>query len=178
MDNTINLVSIKSSELTREEKSLKLARTIALVTMFIVAAIAILVFVVNLTMPIQSVKSNEQVMLTNISALHKKLVTYDLIRDRINNLSNIITARKNLSSSINAIFNLVPSELTISSFDADAKKISIVVSGNSLIPINKFIDDITAQGKQGKIIKDVSIQELSVDTKHGNYSVSVTGKIP
>jgi competence protein ComGC len=179
MSNTnINLASPKSNQLIGEEKWLKIARATALISMIFVASIAILVFVVNLTIPIQSVRNSEQAALADIFALHKRLVTYYLIKDRINNISNVIAKRKNLSTSANEIFNLVPPELSIKSFDADAKNISIVVSGNSLLPINKFIDDVVTESKKGKIIKNISIQELSVDTKHGSYSVSITGKIP
>ncbi len=178
MSNSINLVTLKNNQLLGEEKWLKIARASALISMIFVASIAILVFVVNLTIPIQSIRNSEQATLADIAALHNRLATYYLTKDRANNLSNIISKRKTLPTSTNEIFNLVPPELSIKSFDADAKNISIVVSGNSLLPINKFIDDVITASRKGKIIKNVSIQELSVDTKHGSYSLSINGKIP
>ena len=76
MSDSINLVSPKNEQLEKEQNRLRIARVVAFSVMFLVAAVAVLVFVVNLTLPINSIKRSEEVTLSNIAALHKKFVQY------------------------------------------------------------------------------------------------------
>lgn len=173
MSNSINLVSPKNEQLEKEQNRLKAARILAFSVMLAVVLIAALVFIVNLTLPINSIKQDEQNTLSNISAFHTKLAQYYLVEDRVTNLSNIIEKRKKLPDIADAVLATVPQDLAITTMQIDAKQVSFVVSGKSLISMNKFIDDVTALDKSKKIIKNIVVQQLSADIKNGNYSVSV-----
>jgi hypothetical protein len=177
MSNSINLVSPKNEQLDKEQKRLRIARIIAFVGMALVVVIAVLVFVVNLTLPISSIKQNEQTTLNNIAALHKKLTQYSLVVDRVNHLTNIIAQRKNIPDITDTLSAVVPSDLTINSMQVDSKKVTLIVSGTSLVSMNKFIDDVIMLGEQKKVISNISMQQLSLDVKSGSYSVSVQADI-
>jgi len=173
MSSSINLVSPKNEQLDKEQTRLRVARVAAFITMALVVVVAVLVFVINLTLPINSIKQEEAATLSNISALHKKLVQYYLVEDRINHLSNIILQRKKTPDITDALLAVIPQELSINSMQIDVKKISLIVSGDSLIPMNKFIDDVTMLGEGKKIIQNIVVQQLSLDVKSGKYSISI-----
>ena len=173
MSNSINLVSPKNSQLDKDQNRLRVARIVAFAVMVVVALIAVLVFVINLTLPINAIKNDEQITLSNISVFHAKLANYYLVEDRVNNLSNIIAQRKKLPDIADAILTTVPQDLAITTMQIDAKQVSFIVSGKSLVSMNKFIDDVTALDKSKKIIKNIVVQQLSADIKNGNYSISV-----
>ena len=173
MSNSINLVSPKNEQLGKEQNRLKIARILAFAIMAFVVATAILVFVINLTLPINSIKQNEQTTLTNISTLHKKLTQYYLVEDRANHLANIIAQRGNIPVVSDDLLAIVPPDLAINSMQIDATKVSLIVSGASLTSMNKLIDNVTILGEQKKIITNIVVQQLSLDVKSSQYSISI-----
>jgi type II secretory pathway pseudopilin PulG len=154
-----------------------MAKILALLVMFAVVGIALLVFIINLTLPINSIKSEESATLSNISRMHKKLAQYYLVEDRINHLSNIISQREKLSDVTKALLTEVPSDLSINSMQVDSKSISLIVSGGSLISMNNFIDNIVVLNNKNTLIANVVIQQLSLDVKNNQYSVSIQANI-
>jgi hypothetical protein len=177
MSNSINLVSPKSEQLGKDQDRLKVVRIIALLVMLGVALVAVLVFVINLTLPIDSIKQNEQIALNNIATQHKKLVQYSLVNDRINHLSDIIAKRQKLPETVSTILAVVPGDLSISSMQFDMKQISLIVSGGSLVSMNKLIDGITLLGSQKHILTNIIVQQLSLDVKSRQYAISIQADI-
>jgi len=177
MNGSINLVSPKNEQLEKEQNRLRIVRMSAFIIMLFVAAIAVLVFIINLTLPINSIKHDEETTLSNISSLHKKLVEYYLVEDRANHLSNVIAKREKLPNIIDALLTIVPGELSVSSMQVDAKKMSLIVSGDSLISMNRLIDDVIMLGAQKNILKNVVMQQLSLDVKNNKYSISIQADI-
>jgi hypothetical protein len=51
------------------------------------------------------------------------------------------------------------------------------MSGGSLISMNKFIDNVTMLGQQKKIIKNIVVQQLSLDVKNSKYSISIQADV-
>lgn len=178
MNNNINLISNQNVELEKELRRLKKFRLISLTCLIAVSLVSILIFVLNLTLPLESVKKEQNTTAANISFLHKKLVTYTLITDRVKNISNILSQRGNYIPQVNEILGKVPTDISIDGLEIQTGQVSISVSGTSLLPINKFIDDMVSLGVKGKAIKDVVIQGLSLDTNSGKYSLSMKANIP
>jgi hypothetical protein len=177
MSNGINLVSPKNEQLDKEQDRLRVARILAFTVMAIVAAVAVLVFVINLTLPINLIKQEQATTLSNISAVHKKLVQYSLVEDRVNHLSNIIQQRKQIPDTTDDFLAVIPQELSINSMQVNVRKVSLIVSGASLISMNKFIDDVTMLSSEKKVIQNIVVQQLSLDVKSGQYSISVQADI-
>ena len=177
MNNSINLVSPKSEQMGKEQKRLRMARILALAVMFSVAIIAILVFVINLTLPINSIKQNEQAVLANIATLHAKLVQYRLVQDRVTHLSNIIAKREKLPAIAATLLAVIPPDLSVGSMQFTMQKVTLVISGSSLIVMNKLVDAITVLGKPNNILKNIIVQQLSLDPKSGQYSISIQADV-
>jgi len=176
MDGSINLVSPKNEQLEKEQRRLRIVRISALAIMVMVAGIAVLVFIINLTLPLNAIKHNEDVTLSNTSVLHKKLAEYYLVEDRVNNLSNVISKRQKLPDITDALLAIIPSGLSVGSMQVNSKSISLDISGSSLISMNKLIDNVVTLGQQ-KLIKNIVMQQLSLDVKSNNYAVSIQADI-
>jgi Tfp pilus assembly protein PilN len=177
MNDSINLVSPKNEQLEKEQNRLKIARILAFAIMLCVAAIAVLAFVINLTLPLNSIKHNEDITISNIAALHKKLVQYSLVEDRAKHLTNVISKRQKLTDVTDALLAIIPPDLSVDSIQVSAKSISLNVSGNSLLSMNSLIDDVVMLSQQKNIIKKVVMQQLSLDVKGGRYSISIQAEI-
>jgi competence protein ComGC len=177
MNNNINLISNQNVELEKELRRLKKFRLISMICLIVVSLVSVLIFVLNLTLPLESVKKEQSATAANISLLHKKLVTYTLITDRVRNISNILSQRGNDIPQVNEILGKVPTDLSVDGLEIQTGQINISVSGTSLVPINKFIDDMISFGAKGKIIKDIIIQGLSLDASSGKYSLSMKASI-
>lgn len=178
MSESINLISSNSVQLEKELKRLKQLRMVAVVGLVIVSLVSILIFILNFTLPLNSVKQNQQLTIANLTSMHQKLATYTLTRDRIANISKIIALRGNYVPQINEVLGKVPAELSVDSLEVQTNTLKVTISGGSLSSINKFIDDMISLGDQGKVVKNIVIQGLSFDTASGKYSLSMQAYLP
>ena len=163
MSNSINLISNKSVELEKELRRLKKVKIAAVICLVAVVLMAVLVFVLNFTFPFDSVKKDQQLTMANLTAMNTKLTTYALTKDRVSNIANIIAQRGNFIPQTNQILSKVPSDLSVGTLEVTKGSLKITVSGASLASMNKFIDDIILLGSEGKVIKNVIIEGLSLD---------------
>lgn len=177
MSDSINLVSGKSYQLEKKLKRLKIIRITAVTSLVFVSLISILLFIITIILPTSSVKKEQQQTLSNIGVLHNKLIKYSLIKDRIKNISDIMKKRKNYSLISNSLLSKAPSDLLIDALSIEDGTVIITVSAASLISINKFIDDIIILGDKGKVIKNVSIQNLILNINTKNYALTMKADI-
>ena len=177
MNNNINLISNQNVELEKELRRLKKFRLIALIGLTAVVLVSCLIFVLNFTVPLDSVRKEQQTTAVDISLLHKKLVTYTLTTDRVKNISNILLQRGNYIPQINQILGKVPSDVTVQGLGIQTGQLEISVYSTSLLSINKFIDDIVGISQQGKVIKNLILEGLSVDVSGGKYTLVMKADI-
>lgn len=178
MSSSINLVSTKNDQLEKELKRLRLFRIIAVISLILVASVSVIIFVINITLPIPAIKKNQEQALSGISLLREKLVKNFLINDRVRNISEIISKRKNYSSTLENLLSKVSADLSVDTFEVEGKIVSISISGDSLIPINNFLNNIIELGNKGKIIKNVLIESLTLNSTNGKYTLSMKADIP
>jgi hypothetical protein len=175
---SINLVSTNVVGLEKELKRLKIFRVIAVICLVVTSLLSVLFFILNVTLPIGTVKKEQQATVVGLSFFHKKLTQYTLLSDRVKNTSNIISKRQNYGQQIDAIFGKVPPDASIDTLNVQPGKLDIVISSASLLSINKFIDDMVAFGAKGKTIKNVIIQGLVLNVSGGKYSLNIQADIP
>lgn len=178
MNNNINLISNQNVALEKELRRLKRFRLISIICLIIVAVVSISIFVLNFTLPLDSVKKEQVTTASNITLLNKKLVTYTLITDRVKNISNILSQRGNYIPQVNDILGKVPTDVSVDGLGIDAGTVTIAVSSTSLVSLNNFIDDMVSLGEQGKVIKDIVVQGLSLDVNDNKYILNMKASIP
>jgi hypothetical protein len=174
---SINLVSTKVVGLEKELKRLKIFRISAVICLVIVLLLSILAFILNVTLPIETVKKEQQATISGISFFDTKLTQYTLLTDRVKNIANIIAKRADYGAQLSQIFGKIPADSSIDTLNIQTGKISIIISSASLLSINSFLDAIVAFGNEGKILKNVVIQGLTLDAENGKYSLNIQANI-
>lgn len=177
MNSDINLVSSKTNQIEKQLKNLKVLQIVAISSLAIVLLISILIFLITVTLPVASVKKEQEQTLSNISSLSEKLVKYSLINDRLSNISDIVKERKDYSKIANSILNKLPADLSVDAMTMDSGTFSLVVSGTSLTEINSFIDDVSVLGDKGDIIKNLLLQSLIANADNGKYILTLQADI-
>ncbi len=175
MNNDINLISPKTTEdIIKQEKALKITRILAGVSLGFVAVSAVIVFILNLTSPLDSIRKQEQVILQNMSAMKDRASNYALLNDRLKSIDDIVSTRKKYDQILDSIVASTPSDISIEGFALQKEgTMSVNASGRSLDSINNFIDNVVSLSSQKKGIKNVVIDNL-IASKDGKYGVSIT----
>lgn len=173
MNSDINLVSSKTQQVEAELKRIKALKIAAISSLAVVGLISILLFIITVTLPVSSVKKNQEQTLSNISALHEKLTKYTLIDNRVNNIEGIINSRKDYTKLLNTLLDKLPPDLTVDSMIIDAGTFTFVVSAQSLTPIDNFIEDVRILGNKENLIKNLSIQSLIVNAGGAKYILTL-----
>ncbi len=175
MNKSVNLVSNRNEQLEKELLILKIVRVVSVSLLITISIIAVSAFVLSTQISLSRIKEEENSTLSQISALHDRLTTYYLTKDRLNNISSIILTRRDYGRQIDAILEKVPGDLSLEGIGIEKDIISVTMSGTSLVTINKFIDDVTFLGKEKKVLSNVKLESLSLDVKSGKYTVIVKG---
>jgi Tfp pilus assembly protein PilN len=177
MNNNINLISNQNVGLEKELRRLKQVRITSIICLVVVSLMSILIFVLNLTLPLDSVKKDQNTTAANIALLHQKLITYNLITDRVRNISGIISQREDYTTQLSQILGKLPAGVSMDGLQIDTGKITFSVSSTSLVSINQFIDTMVSFNSQGKIINNLVMQGLSLDTSSGEYDLNMQAGI-
>lgn len=177
MSNGINLVSNKSEALDKEQKTLKLLKIFAVISLFAVAFLSVAVFLINFTIPISSVKKEQEQTLSQISTLSKKHAIYNLTKDRFTNISKILNSRKDYTKPLNIIFTKIPSPLVVTDIRIENGLLDMVISGNSLISINNVIESLIDFSANKKNISNLVIESLVFNPQNGEYILSFKANI-
>jgi hypothetical protein len=173
MNNDINLISNKDTAFLKSKNRLKQTRTIAIISLVIIALVSIVVFIINSQTSLTGIKNDENSTLQNISYLNKKAAKLAIINNRLKDISDILGKRKNYTNTINTLLQLMPPGLSTSTLELDKKDVALAVNSNSLLLIDKFLNSIIDLSAKKQVIGSVTIESLVVNPKTGNYSLSV-----
>ncbi len=173
MNNEINLVSGKNLNLEKQVQRLKNFRILAIVSLLVVALIAVFFFVVTFFLPLQSVKNQQSQTLQGISQLHAKLVEYDLVSDRLSAISAIIAQRQPYPVVIHKIFDRLPSDLTVKEINVEQNILDITAEGTSLLSMNKFINNFKDLADSNKNLSNIKVKSLQYDQSLLDYTLTL-----
>jgi len=172
MSNDINLITHKDDQSLIELKKLKIVRNISFVFAGVIVLFSIVIFIANNAFSTSGIKSKEESAINQIAMLKDKSAKLFVVDNRIASISKIIKERNNYSS-ISSLISLVPSDVKINNISFDKKGISFNLISSSLLPldglINKFIDKTTKK----EIIKNLTINSLTINQKTGSYYLSM-----
>lgn len=176
MSSSINLVTADTRENAKRKKRTYILRLISLIFLGFVGFVSIILFILNARISINSVKKEEGLSLQSLTAQKNKVSKVYLLNDRLKNLRTIIKNRKSYTSSLNLILSQVPDGVNASSLDIDKGNLTLTVNSSSLLPINKFLNNIVDLSSK-KTIKNMIIESLTINPKNGLYSLSIKAGI-
>jgi len=94
MSADINLGSTENKQSIKIEHALLIIRIAAVVAAIFVLASASIVFILNLTNPMSSIKNQQNQVLQNLNSYKNKSGNYNLLNERLRDIS-MITLKKN-----------------------------------------------------------------------------------
>lgn len=177
MSDSINLLRTEVKGDSRRLRTTNILRIISLIFLGFVGLISIILFILNSRISVSSVKTEEATVLQNISLQKEKASKYYSLNDRVKGIGEILKNRKNYSSNLNVLIAQVPDGSAISSLEIDKGNIALTVNSSSLLPLNKFLNNMIDLSINKHQIKNMTIESLSIDVKTGNYSLSIKAKI-
>jgi len=173
MSNNINLVSNKDEDSLKAKKRLKQVRAIAVISLAIVAFLSIIIFIINSQTSLEGIKKDENSTLQSISYLNKKAAKLAIVNNRVKDVSDILQKRKNYTSAINTLLQLMPPGLSTTTLELGKKDVTVVVRSNSLLLIDKFLNSMMELSAKKQVISSLTIENLVVNQKTGSYSLSL-----
>ncbi len=173
MKSDINLVSDDAGSLSPGARRLKKFRTIATSVVLAVGGLSILLFFLNRVFSPDSVIKAQNEVATAITAQKNKQTNLIHLNGRLNDILSIVKKRANYDVVLNALMKEAPSEIAVTSLSMDEKKMSIIVSSPSLIPLGNFIDSLKVMAEKKQFLKNVIVNNLTLSSKASSYSLTL-----
>ena len=177
MTNNINLVSNQTAASVKEKNRLKIVRISASVSLAVVALISIFIFIVNSQISLSSIKKDENSTIQSISFLNKKTAKLAIINNRLKDITNIMQKRRNYRRLISKFTEIMPGGVYPLTLEIDKNDILLIVNSNSLLLLDKFLNNTNELSLKKSYINGLSIESLTVNEKQGNYSLALRLKM-
>lgn len=177
MSSAINLVTVDTKENAKRKKRTSLLRLISLIFLGFVGLTSIILFILNIRISVSSIKKDQAMTLQNITAEKNKVSKIYLLSDRLRNIREVIKSRKDYTSTLNVLLQQIPDGANATSVALDKGEVTLTVNSPSLLPINKFLNNILDLSSKKTVIKDMTIESLTINSKTRLYSLSIKAKI-
>lgn len=175
MNNDINLV--KKNVDGADNRKTKILRNGAIAFALLIAILSIILFVLSRRNSLESIKKEQNTVLQNITFLEEKAAKFDLINDRIRNIEKVLDARKNYIETVNTIIQEVPNDASVVFVSIDKGVILMTISSASLLSINEFLDRFIGIAEEKHVIKDTTIESLTINSQSERYLLSIKAKL-
>lgn len=176
MNSSINLVRAQDRENLQRRKKIFILRAISITFISFVGIVSIILFILYARISVSSIKKEQALAAQNIVLQKDKLAKLNLLNDRLRGIKEILKERKNYTTTLNSLLEQVPVGATTSSLSINKSSVSLTVTSSSLLPINKFLNNIVDLYTKKHLIREIVIESLTVDTRSGTYSLSVKAK--
>jgi len=100
-----------------------------------------------------------------------------MVNDRIKGITEILNKRKDYSIVSNSLLGLIPQGVVVKAFSLDKDNVKMSVSSSSLASINTFLNALITFSSQKKVIRNLVMEGIIVNTKTGQYVLSIGGTI-
>jgi len=177
MNSSINLVKGDTRENLGRAKRTFILRIISIVFLSFIFFLSVVLFLLNLRVSVNSIKKDQAATLRSISLEKNKFAKLNLINDRLKGIRDILRDRKNYTNTLDTLLSQIPQGVTTSSLRIEKKDVTLTVNSLSLLPINRFLNNIIDLSVKKSVVKDMTIESLTIDSKTGIYSLSVKAKI-
>lgn len=177
MNDSINLVKAQDKENFRRERKIFILRIISLVFISFVGLISIVLFILYLRISPEEIRREQSQVVQSIAFQKNKLIKLNLLNDRLNGINQVLKERKNYTTTLNSILSQIPQEARAQVLSINKNNVSLTVTSASLLPLNKFLNNILELSERKKDIREMIIESLTIDSKTGSYSLSIKAKV-
>lgn len=157
----INLVNKSTSEGSKDLR-LKKIKTISFVTLFFVAFLSLIIFLINFRFSVNYVKNQQTNLIKELSIYDETVARMLLLNNRLADVSTLLSQRKKYDEVARKILENPPESIVVEGFEIGAGGILIDVSSDSLLDLNSFLNHALDLSKK-KVINAVILDSLSTE---------------
>lgn len=177
MNDPINLVKAQDKENFRRERKIFIFRIISLVFISFVGLVSIILFILYLRISPEAIRREQSQVVQSIAFQKNKLAKLNLLNDRLRGINQVLRERKNYTTILNSILSEIPQEARAQVLSINKSSVSLTVTSSSLLPLNKFLNNILELSENKKYIREMVIESLTIDSRTGSYSLSIKAKV-
>ena len=155
----INLVNKVTSESTKDTR-IKKIRALSFITLFFIAFLSLVVFLINFRFSVSYVKSQQNNLIKQLSKYDQTASRILLLNARLSDVSFILDQRKKYNETVPQIIKDMPTSLAIQKFQIGDEGISMEIFATSLLELNNFINHMLSLSKS-KTLSNVTLEGLS-----------------
>lgn len=177
MNESINLVEAQDKERLKHYRKIYALRVISLVFASFVAVISVILFFLYIRISPSSIKEEQVKVIQSIAFQKNKLAKLNLLNDRLRGINQVLKERKNYTTALNSLLEQVPEGARAQTLSISKTGVSLTVTSTSLLPINKFLNNVLELSSNKQFIREMIIESLTIDSKTGTYSLSIRAKV-
>lgn len=174
MSNEINLLPFKRKNLYRYKKALQTTRIISVFLLLLLMVSSLIVFYFKSRLSIDSLKKEEENVLSNISRMRSKKARLALISDRLQSIEEIIDRRPDYEYRLGVILQNAPNDVSITELNITNNAISFNAQSNSLYSIGILMDNLVSMVTEKSVFSKVTLQYLSAGK---SYSIAIKANL-
>ena len=176
MNTDINLLR-RDEETLKRQRRVKKLDLLAVGSLIGTGMLSLFIFLLIQNVSPPSMKKEQDETLGKISKLQTRQAKLLILENRVNNISEILDKRKNLSKVTNIILAKTPDRLLIESLEVDVKRVIITAHSSSLSAIGELINNFTDMARKKDLIDTLTINTLIFDESVNSYQISLSANL-
>ncbi len=177
MNANINLLLRKDEETLRRQRKIKKLNLLAVSFLIGIGVLSFFIFLLIQIINPSLVKKEQDETLRKISVYQTRQAKLFILGSRVNNISEILNKRKDLSKVIQTILTKTPDKIFIESLEVDGKSVIMTAQSSSLLAIGDFINNLTDMVRKKDLIDVLTINALIFDEARNSYQISLTANL-
>lgn len=177
MSADINLLLPKDEASLKRHRKIKIFNFLAIISLAATGAISLILFLMIQSIDVSSIEKEQNNVLQQISKFQDRQAKLFVLEDRINNVSEILEKKKDLSIAVSGLLKNIPSGLIVDAMEIDNDSVSITAKSSSLSTIGGFVTNLTDMVRKKEVISSLTINSLIYDENNAFYQVSVKSDI-
>jgi hypothetical protein len=186
MSNDINLLVRNDKKLLKEQGKIKIFRLIAIGSLVVLILISVIIPILNQQLSNSSIEKDREAILSEMLPFREKEAKLNVVNNRIENISKVLSKRVDVYEIVNKILGIVPNEILVEGIEFTERKMTIKLSSESLVPVDSLINNLVdiaitkeslvpvdKKTKRKEIIKGLSLDSLEMIESVGRYNVSI-----
>lgn len=171
--NSINLLDSKDKTApTYNVANQRMLRRIAVGLLFLVSTCAVIVYILIAVSPLPELKRQRKAASLNLSLSSKEIIKLSLIKERTDNITQLISKRPKTDKVLEEFQNKLPANVEIESMKIKKKNLIVVVSSKSLFSLNTFLAEIM-KNENSSTYSSIALANLGVNTEKNNFSMTL-----
>lgn len=171
--NDINLLGNRRQKSSETKRYLTWLNNLSLVILIAVTFSGIVVFLLLVLSPYQTLNKNAADITNALNHLSSKAGKVYLINERASAIKTIIEKRHYYYKYTNALLQALPSDVLVEDFSIDRESLTFSASSNSLLSLDTFFNNLIQHVQNKTFFKSVLLNSLLVDTKKNKYTASL-----